>query len=213
MPKDKRFGKKWRLRDRYFGRYHEHPGVFVPGLKACRWAAALSERDLAELVGTSQTRINNFTKKVTINKKGELKGFKADDLMLERLCQALKVWPEDLTTADVVEDATPQDGAEHRSASVSDEERAERRREVNRIKRDFALRFTCKAIKLGGLKARRLEAGLSQEELARMIGTNLTTIRELEKRAGRSAYAKTVRKLCQALGVRPADLICWDPVK
>jgi transcriptional regulator with XRE-family HTH domain len=59
-----------------------------------------------------------------------------------------------------------------------------------------------------------LEAGLSQEELARMIGTNLTTIRRLEKKyGGRSAYAKTVRKLCQALGVRPADLICWDPVK
>jgi DNA-binding Xre family transcriptional regulator len=213
MPKDKRFGKKWRWRDRYIGRYHEHPGVFVPGLKACRWAAALSERDLAELVGTSQTRINNFTKKVTINKKGELKGFKADDLMLERLCQALKVWPEDLTTADVVEDATPQDGAEHRSASVSDEERAERRREVNRIKGDWALRYGRKAINLGGLKARRLEAGLSQRELAQMVGTNQTTIHQLEKKyGGRSAYKKTIRKLCQALGVRPADLICWDPV-
>lgn len=214
MPKDKRFGKKWRLRDRYFGRYEQHPGVFVPGIKACRWAAALSERDLAELVGTSQTRINNFSKKVTINKKGEPRGFKADDLMLERLCQALKVWPEDLTTADVVEDATLQDRPEHRSASVSDDERAERRREVNRIKRDWALRYSSSAINLGGLKARRLEAGLSQEELARMIGTNLTTIRRLEKKyGGRYAYPKTVRKLCQALGVRPADLICWDPVK
>jgi DNA-binding Xre family transcriptional regulator len=214
MPKDKRFGKKWRLRDRYFGRYHEHPGVFVPGIKACRWAAALSERDLAELVGTSQTRINNFSKKVTINKKGEPRGFKADDLMLERLCQALKVWPEDLTTADVVEDATLRDRPEHRSASVSDEERAERRREVNRIKGDWALRYSSSAINLGGLKARRLEAGLSQEELARMIGTNLTTIRRLEKKyGGRYAYPKTVRKLCQALEVRPADLICWDPVE
>ena len=84
---------------------------------------------------------------------------------------------------------------------------------MNRIKGDWALRYCSSSINLGGLKARRLEAGLSQEELARMIGTNLTTIRELEKRAGRSAYAKTVRKLCQALGVRPADLICWDPVK
>jgi transcriptional regulator with XRE-family HTH domain len=213
MPKDKRFGKKWRMRDRYFGRYHEHPGVLVPGIKACRWAAALSERDLAELVGTSQTRINNFTK-IRLNWLDEPQGFKADDLMLERLCQALKVWPEDLTTADVVEGATSQDGAEQRSVSVSDEERAERRREVNRIKGDFAIRYTSSAIKLGGLKARRLEAGLSQEELARMIGTNLTTIRQLEKRrGGRSAYAKTVQKLCQVLGVRPADLICWDPVK
>ena len=213
MPKDKRLGNKWRVGDRwYLGRYRQRPAVFVPGLKACRWAAALSERDLAELVGTSQTRINNFTKTVTINEKGEPQGFKADDLMLERLCQALKVWPEDLTTAAVVEDTTPQDGAEHRSASVSDEERAERRREVNRIKGDWALRYGRKAINLGGLKARRLEAGLSQEELARMIGTNLTTIRELEN-GRRSAYKKTIRKLCQALGVRPADLICSEPVK
>jgi DNA-binding Xre family transcriptional regulator len=134
--------------------------------------------------------------------------------MLERLCQAVKVWPEDLTYYSAVEDATPQDGAEQRPASVSDEERAERRREVNRIKGDWALRYCSSSINLGGLKARRLEAGLSQEELARMIGTNLTTIRELEKRyGGRSAYAKTVRKLCQVLGVRPADLVCWDPVK
>jgi DNA-binding XRE family transcriptional regulator len=214
MPKDKRFGKKWRMRDRYIGRYHEHPGVLVPGLKACRWAAALSERDLAGLVDTSQTTINNLQRPIRINLKGEPQGFKADDLMLERLCQALKVCPEDLTTADVVEDATLQDGAEHRSASVSYEERAERRREVNRIKRDWALRFSSSAINLGGLKARRLEAGLSQEELARMIGTNLTTIRQLEKKyGGRYAYPKTIRKLCQALGVRPADLICWDPVK
>jgi len=214
MPKDKRFGKKWRMQDRYFGQYHEHPGVLVPGLKACRWAAALSERDLAGLVDTSQTTINNLQRPIRINRKGEPQGFKADDLMLERLCQALKVWPEDLTTADVVEDATPQDGAEHGSASVSDRDRAERRREVNRIKCDWALRYSSSAINLGGLKARRLEAGLSQEELARMIGTNLTTIRELEKKyGGRSAYPKTIRKLCQALGVRPADLICWDPVE
>jgi DNA-binding Xre family transcriptional regulator len=200
MPKDKRLGNKWRLRDRnILGYRRPRTGVFVPGIKACRWAAALSERDLAKMVGTSHATINNL---------------EVNDVLLERLCRALKVWPEDLTTADAVEDTTPQDGAEHRSASVSDEERAERRREVNRIKRDRAIRYTCKVIKPGGLKARRLEAGLSQDELARMIGTNLTTIRELEKRrGGRSAYAKTVRKLCQALGVRPADLICWDPVK
>jgi DNA-binding Xre family transcriptional regulator len=149
------------------------------------------------MVGTNHAAINNM---------------EVNDVLLERLCQALKVWPEDLTNDDAVEDTTPQDGAEHRSASVSDEERAERRREVNRIKGDRAIRRTSSAIKLGGLKARRLEAGLSQKELARMISTNLTTIRQLE-RGGRFAYAKTVRKLCQALGVRPADLICLDPVK
>jgi DNA-binding Xre family transcriptional regulator len=200
MPKDKRLGNKWRMRDRnILGYRRQKPRVFVPGLKACRWAAALSERDLAEMVGTNHATINNL---------------EVNDVMLERLCHALKVWPEDLTNDDAVEDTTPQDGAEHRSASVSGEERAERRREVTRIKRDHAIRFTSKAIKLGGLKARRLEAGLSQEELARMIGTNLTTIRRLEEKyGGRYAYPKTIRKLCQALEVRPADLICWDPVR
>jgi DNA-binding Xre family transcriptional regulator len=133
--------------------------------------------------------------------------------MLERICQVLKVWPEDLTNDDAVEDTALQDGAEQRSASVSDEERAERRREVNRIKGDWAIRYGRKGINLGGLKARRLEAGLSQRELARMVGTNQTTIHRLEEKyGGRKAYPKTIRKLCQALGVRPADLICWDPV-
>jgi DNA-binding Xre family transcriptional regulator len=199
MPEDKRLGNKWRMRDRnLIGSRRQRTKVFLSGLGACRWAAALSERDLAELVGTSHPTIHNL---------------EVDDLMLERMCQALKVWPEDLTSADVVEDATPRDGAEQRSASVSDEERAERRREVNRIKGDWALRYGRKAINLGGLKARRLEAGLSQRELARMVGTNQTTIHQLEKKyGGRSAYKKTIRKLCQALGVRPADLICWDPV-
>jgi DNA-binding XRE family transcriptional regulator len=171
MPEDKRLGNKWRMRDRNLlgRRNRQKPRVFVPGLKACRWAAALSERDLAKMVGTNHAAINNM---------------EVNDVLLERLCQALKVWPEDLTNDDAVEDTTPQDGAEHRSASVSDEERAERRREVNRIKGDRAIRRTSSAIKLGGLKARRLEAGLSQEELARMIGTNLTTIRRLEKKYG-----------------------------
>ena len=199
MPKDERFGKKWRSGDRwYLGRYWQRPAVFVPGLKACRWAAALSERDLAEMVGTNHATINQM---------------EVNPLMLERLCQVLKVWPEDLTNDDAVEDTAPQDGAEQRSASVSDEERAERRREVNRIKGDRAIRYGRKGIKLGGLKARRLEAGLSQRELARMVGTNQTTIHRLEEKyGGRKAYPKTIRKLCQALGVRPADLICWDPV-
>jgi DNA-binding Xre family transcriptional regulator len=136
-----------------------------------------------------------------------------NDVMLECLCQVLKVWPEDLTNDVAVEDTALQDGAEQRSASVSDEERAERRREVNRIKGDWAIRNGRKGINLGGLKARRLEAGLSQRELARMVGTNQTTIHQLEEKyGGRKAYPKTIRKLCQALGVRPADLICWDPV-
>jgi transcriptional regulator with XRE-family HTH domain len=62
------------------------------------------------------------------------------------------------------------------------------------------------------LKARRLEAGLSQRELARMVGTNQTTIYQLEKEfASRGAYMKTIRKLAEVLKVQPADLICSDP--
>jgi DNA-binding Xre family transcriptional regulator len=199
MPEDKRFGNKWRMRDRnLLGYRRQRTRVFLHGLMACRMAAALSERDLAEMVGTNHATINHM---------------EVNDVMLERLCQALKVWPEDLTNDDAVEDTALQDGAEQRSASVSDEERAERRREVNRIKGDWAIRYGRKGINLGGLKARRLEAGLSQRELARMVGTNQTTIHRLEEKyGGRKAYPKTIRKLCQALGVRPADLICWDPV-
>jgi DNA-binding Xre family transcriptional regulator len=47
-----------------------------------------------------------------------------------------------------------------------------------------------------------------------MIGTNQTTIAQLEKRyTSRGAYMKTVRKLCDVLKVQPADLIGWEPAK
>jgi DNA-binding XRE family transcriptional regulator len=198
MPEDKRLGNKWRMQDRnLFGGRRKGTRVFLHGLAACRWAAALSERDVAELAGASHPTSNIL---------------EVNPLMLERIRQVLKVWREDLTNEDAVEDTAPQDGAEQRSASVSDEERTERRREVNRIKSDWRLRSSHKGIRLGGLKARRLEAGLSEKELARIIGTNLTTIRELENER-RSAYPKTIRNLCPALGVRPADLICSEPVK
>jgi hypothetical protein len=46
MPKDNGLGKKWRARDRYIGRYEQHPGMFLYGLGYCRLAAALTEREL-----------------------------------------------------------------------------------------------------------------------------------------------------------------------
>jgi hypothetical protein len=59
MPKDKRLGNEWRMQDRNILGYRRQPNrVFVPGIKACRMAAALSERDLAEMVGTNHATIN-----------------------------------------------------------------------------------------------------------------------------------------------------------
>ncbi len=70
------------------------------------------------------------------------------------------------------------------------------------------------SVRLGGLKKHRERAGIGQRELARMIGTNQTTIAQLEKRyTSRGADMKTVRKLCGVLKVQPADLIGWDPVE
>jgi transcriptional regulator with XRE-family HTH domain len=45
---------------------------------------------------------------------------------------------------------------------------------------------------------------LSQEELAEKSGVSRTTIIKLE--AGRDAWPITVRKLADALGVKPQDL-------
>jgi DNA-binding XRE family transcriptional regulator len=42
-----------------------------------------------------------------------------------------------------------------------------------------------------------MAAGLTQRQLAAMIGTNQTTITQLEKKyASRGAYVSTIRKLC-----------------
>ena len=60
---------------------------------------------------------------------------------------------------------------------------------------------------LQGLWACRLALGLSQRQVAEMIGSNQKTVRELERQS-RGAYPMTIRKLSQALKVDPEDLIC-----
>jgi DNA-binding Xre family transcriptional regulator len=60
---------------------------------------------------------------------------------------------------------------------------------------------------LQGLWACRLALGLSQRQVAEMIGSTQRTVRELERQS-RGAYPRTIRKLCQALKVDPEDLIC-----
>jgi DNA-binding Xre family transcriptional regulator len=84
-----------KLRDSYMGKkYYAKPGVVVPGLTVCRLAAALSERDLAELVDSNQPTINNMEAQTWV---------KADYRLLRRLCRVLKVQPADLIGWDPVE--------------------------------------------------------------------------------------------------------------
>jgi transcriptional regulator with XRE-family HTH domain len=140
MPGRKR-RKQWRWRDRYIGRYWQHPGEVVPGLKPCRLAAALSERDLADLVGTTQTTINDL--------EAPLRSIKAHPYIIEQLCQVLKVWREDLTNAEAIKNTTSLDEPEGQIVSGSEEEKAERRQEVNRIKNQQWRWILRKSIPLG----------------------------------------------------------------
>jgi transcriptional regulator with XRE-family HTH domain len=59
---------------------------------------------------------------------------------------------------------------------------------------------------LPGLWSVRVCAGLTQRELAGLIGSYQSTICALESQA-RGAYPRTLRRLCEALGAEPADLL------
>ena len=54
----------------------------------------------------------------------------------------------------------------------------------------------------GLLRARRVAAGLSQEDLARRAGLDVRTIRNLERGHARWPYPDTVRRLAGALDLR-----------
>jgi DNA-binding XRE family transcriptional regulator len=169
-------------------------------------AAALTQRELAEMVGSNQTTMADLE-----NWDG------ADPGMLRRLCGALHLAPEDLIFRGTVDETAGQQGRDPRAASTSAEAWTERRRQVNRIKKrgHFSNPYTGGhanvapgTVLLRGLKGCRASAGLTQRELAKMIGTNQTTIQQLEKGTRRGAYVSTVKKLCRTLGVSPADVIC-----
>ncbi len=87
------------------------------------------------------------------------------------------------------------------------EEQAERRCRVEAIKKEARSANNGRSYLLPGLWACRLATGLTQRELARAIGSNQATVRELE-RGYRGAYMSTIRKLCVALKVTPEDLLC-----
>jgi DNA-binding XRE family transcriptional regulator len=92
------------------------------------------------------------------------------------------------------------------------EEKAERRRQVSEIKHGARSANDGRSYLLPGLWACRLAAGLTQREVAKRIGSNQITVRELE-RERRGAYPKTICKLCMALGVTPEVLLCGSETK
>ena len=87
------------------------------------------------------------------------------------------------------------------------EEKAEQRRQVQAIEKQARSVNNGRSYLLPGLWACRLAAGLTQRQLAKRIGSNQITVRELE-RERRGAYPKTIRKLCMALDVTPEVLLC-----
>jgi transcriptional regulator with XRE-family HTH domain len=60
-------------------------------------------------------------------------------------------------------------------------------------------------VKVPALARFRLQAALSQRELAQQSGVSHPTIARLER--GTDAHPRTVRRLAEALGVKPADLM------
>jgi transcriptional regulator with XRE-family HTH domain len=59
---------------------------------------------------------------------------------------------------------------------------------------------------LPGLWSVRICAGLTQRELAGLIGSYQSTICALESQ-NRGAYPKTLKRLCEALGAEPTELL------
>ena len=64
-------------------------------------------------------------------------------------------------------------------------------------------------VKVPGLARCRIAAALSQRELAKSAGVSHVTIARLE--SGHDAHPRTIRKLAEALGVKPADLMAQPP--
>jgi DNA-binding XRE family transcriptional regulator len=89
------------------------------------------------------------------------------------------------------------------------EENVGRHHQVLAIKKQARSDNRGRSYRLPGLWACRLAAGLTQRQVAESIGSNQTTVRELE-REYRGAYTKTIVKLSRALSVTPEDLLCGE---
>ena len=59
-----------------------------------------------------------------------------------------------------------------------------------------------------GLKKYRLEAGLTQEQLAKKSGISRVTIALLESGKQTVTKSSTIIKLAEALNVEPQDILC-----
>ena len=66
--------------------------------------------------------------------------------------------------------------------------------------------YSGRSIPLLGLRAARRQAGLTQDELAKLAGVGRGTVHRLET-LERGGYPRTLRKLATALGVEPAQLV------
>jgi len=87
------------------------------------------------------------------------------------------------------------------------QQRTERHRQVATIKKGARSLNGGRSYLLQGLWACRQAAGLTQRQLAEMLGSSQTTVRKLERQS-RGAYPQTVQRLCKVLGVTPEDLLC-----
>lgn len=94
----------------------------------------------------------------------------------------------------------------------TEDERSERRRQVNTVKEMAKSISGGRGVLLPGLWAARMSLGLTQRDLAGMVGTGQGGIHELETLA-RGAYPSTITKLCRALEVEPHDLMCNESTK
>jgi DNA-binding Xre family transcriptional regulator len=87
------------------------------------------------------------------------------------------------------------------------QEGTERHRQIRAIKKEARSLNGGRSYLLQGLWACRQAAGLTQRQLAEMMGSSQTTVRKLERQT-RGAYPKTIQRLCKALRVTPEDLLC-----
>ncbi len=72
--------------------------------------------------------------------------------------------------------------------------------------KEGSMRGSNRSTPLPGLGDARKRQGLTQRELAALAGIGAGTVSDLEVRR-RGGYPATVKRLCLALGVTPAELI------
>jgi transcriptional regulator with XRE-family HTH domain len=183
--------------------------IRLRGLKACREAKGLTQQQLAKMSGAKQATISELE-----NRYGYRGAYMST---IRRLCEAMKVPPVSLICKYELLD----EGAEgsHQMKRLTEQKGLDRteqlrvlREQTTRGWKDSMMDDRVWKIKLRGLESCRLAAGLSQRDLAKIVGTSQTTIAKLERGVvGVPTYM--IRRLCRALKVLPADLICERPVK